>query len=130
MPLRWPFVLHPKLIEIFLRRKLQNGFITVLVRHLTSDQNLEETRTIKCLFPTAKGRSTSGQSNLIGTEQKRGYMKKPEYEDERDFCFINCHTAKSMKKGDWVDCQNCNIWYHKMRVVATGKRQFTFGRCD
>jgi len=55
---------------MFLRSKLQNGFITVLACHLTSDQNLEETRTIKCLFPTAKGRTASGQSNLIGTEQK------------------------------------------------------------
>ena len=44
-----------------------------LVCHLTSDQNLEETRNIKCLFPTTKERTTNGQSNLIDTEQKRDY---------------------------------------------------------
>jgi hypothetical protein len=86
---------------MFLRIILQNGFITVLVCHLTSDQNLEETRNIKFLFPTAKERTTSGQSNLVGTEQKRDYYQKkksPEKEDEREFCFINCHSAKSIKK--------------------------------
>jgi hypothetical protein len=59
------------LIEMFLRSILQNGFITVLACHLTSDQNLEETPNIKCLFPT-----TNGQSNLVGTEQKRDYYQK------------------------------------------------------
>jgi hypothetical protein len=61
---------------MFLRSVLQNGFIMVLVCHLTSDQNLEETRDIKCLFPAAKERTTNGQSNLVGTEQKRDYYQK------------------------------------------------------
>jgi hypothetical protein len=34
--------------------------------HLTSDQNLEETRNKICLFPTRTKRTTSGQSILIG----------------------------------------------------------------
>jgi hypothetical protein len=35
--------------------------------NFTSDQNLEETRNKKCLFLTMTERTTSGQSNFVGT---------------------------------------------------------------
>jgi PHD-finger. len=44
------------------------------------------------------------------------------------FLFLKYYTAKSIKKnGDWVCCQECNVWYHKTCVGAKGKRQFICG---
>jgi hypothetical protein len=42
------------------------NFLIVLVCHLTSDQNMEETRK-NSLPPTMTKRTTSGESNRIGT---------------------------------------------------------------
>jgi hypothetical protein len=38
-----------------------------LVYHLAADQNLEETRKKKSIFPTTTKRTISGHSNRIGT---------------------------------------------------------------
>jgi hypothetical protein len=39
----------------------------VLLYHITSDQNLEETQNKKSLFPTMTERTTSGESTVAGT---------------------------------------------------------------
>jgi len=46
-----------------------------------------------------------------------------------DRCYLNYYTAKSMKKDEWVCCQERNVWYQEMCVGPKGKSQFTFGRC-
>jgi hypothetical protein len=39
----------------------------VLLYHLASDQNLEETQKEKSVFPTMRERTTSGESTVAGT---------------------------------------------------------------
>jgi hypothetical protein len=50
------------------KRKTKSSF------HFTADQKLEETRNKKCIFPTTIKRTTSGQSNLMGTRAEGRFI--------------------------------------------------------
>ena len=45
----------------------------ILICHITSDQNLEDTWNKKCLFPTMTKWTTSGQINLTGTRAEERF---------------------------------------------------------
>ena len=59
--------------------------------NFTSDQNLEETRYKKCLFLTMAKRTTSGQSNFVGTrmEESTFVTKTIANKGWWVFCFLN-----------------------------------------
>jgi hypothetical protein len=45
------------------------------------------------------------------------------------FCLLNYYSKKSVKKGDWICCQECKILYHELCVGAFRKKTFTCGKC-
>jgi hypothetical protein len=67
----------------------------------------------------------NGESNLTGTraEERGSLVQKqwPAKDEECDFCFFYYYTAKRTKSGDWVCCQQCNVWCDKLWFGAKGK---------
>jgi hypothetical protein len=45
----------------------------------------------------------------IRAEENHWYKKSPAKDDECEFCFLKYHTAKSMKKGEWMCYQKCDV---------------------
>jgi len=92
----------------------------ILICHITSDQNLEETRNKKCIFPTMTKWTTSGQTNLKGTRAEERFIVAKNHQQRWWvwFSFLNYYTAKPMTKGDLECCHRCNVLYHEICVGA------------
>jgi hypothetical protein len=46
------------------------------------------------------------------------------------FCGIAHRSPLSTLKGDWIQCQQCRIWYHEKCVGAGRRKMFTRGKCN
>lgn len=94
--------------------------------HLTSPQHIADLRAKKKLFKDSSNKKTS---ECKGKKERKVSLSSPSKEDECGFCFRNYYSVESVLKGDWIRCQNCNLWYHEECVGAKGKKQFICGKC-
>lgn len=98
--------------------------------HLTSPENIEETRAKKSSSIGTKGGKNKKKTEVNRRVTQLGPTPAPTKEDECGFCLLNYYSEKSLSKGDWIRCQLCNVWYHELCVGAKGKKQFVCGKCQ
>ena len=106
--------------------------------HLTSSGNLELTRGKRKLKFENALNTKSKEPRTMQSRQKKiqNVNEDSASEDELDeenvpcgFCCVKYNDPRSIKKGDWIRCNKCNVWFHEICVGAAGRKQFRCGKC-
>lgn len=99
-------------------------------RHLTSDGNYMQTKTKRRLEMNPEAETeTSSKYPKTARPQKDTSKIHADENIPCGFCGLKYLTEKSARKGDWIKCQKCQVWYHEVCVGAIGKKQFVCGKC-
>lgn len=108
--------------------------------HLTSDfyfQDVAAKRKLK-LEKAGKGKSkcsTLKNKNILKSSSDEDDplpLESTVDEEEEDvpysFCDLRYLSEKSVNMGEWLRCQKCLKWFHKVCVGAYGKKRFMCGK--
>ncbi|KAJ4449228.1 hypothetical protein ANN_00625 [Periplaneta americana] len=83
------------------------------------------------LFQGAKNSRGSDQNNS-GKASLPTCTKTPSKESCLcGFCGVDYYSEKAKKLGNWIQCNECNVWYHEKCVGMCSKKNITFvcGKC-
>ena len=101
--------------------------------HLTSDEHFEAVKSKKSLFKNDDSlnriQNRPEPSTSAATPQETVAWKKDSKYNQCGFCLLDYNCEKSVKKGSWIQCQQCETGYHEICVGGRGKRYFKCGKC-
>lgn len=104
--------------------------------HLTSDKHFQTVKLKKSLFKNNNNNNNSiniCENKTCLSSSATPHAGKPQQEHSNDnhcgFFHLDYNCEKSAKKGPWIQCQDCNTWYHEICVGGVGRRYFVCGKC-
>ena len=83
----------------------------VLLYHITSDQNLEESQN-KSLSPTMTKQTTIGERTVAGTRAEERLIVTNNYQQSmtNGLLPLKLLHCQIYEKSDWVCCHKCSVW--------------------